>query len=170
MTLMEWAQVAGNLGEMVGAIAVVATLVFVGIQVRQSRIVMAENNSYARLESLDESRRSFSGWRCMLAANPELASLWRVGLAGEELDVDQRLRFRQLQSEYQYLFATAYDRFMVHGMPERAQAMADALALLIEQNPQMPEFTWQDPGTEEFNQEVEAARPGVREARARRSL
>lgn len=36
MTIFELFELLGNLGEFVGAVAVVATLVFVGIQVRQS--------------------------------------------------------------------------------------------------------------------------------------
>ena len=36
MTLMETAQLLGNFGEFFGAIAVVATLIYLAIQVRQS--------------------------------------------------------------------------------------------------------------------------------------
>ena len=156
-----FAQLLGNYGEFVGAITVVATLIFVGIQVRQSRLAMSENNRLSELASLDESRRAFSAWRCMLAADPELSSLWRAGLAGEEFDDDRKFRFSLLLQERQFLFGSAYTRYVVHNMTERANGMAGVLALLIESNPSIPEFSWL-PGAEEFRDEVERQRRLIR--------
>ena len=48
---METIQMLGNLGEFVGAIAVVATLVYLAIQVRHSKEAMEANT-----RSMDESR------------------------------------------------------------------------------------------------------------------
>lgn len=157
-----FAQLLGNYGEFVGAIAVVATLVFVGIEVRQSRLVMSENNELSKLASLDESRRGFSAWRSMLASDPVMSSLWRAGLAGEELDDDQKFRFALLLVEQQFLLLSAYDRYMQHDMSERANAMAGALASLIEGNPSIPEFVWL-PGTEGFRDELERQKLLIRE-------
>ena len=52
MTLMETAQLLGNFGAFVGAIAVVGTLVYLAIQVRHSQEAMRANT-----QSLDEGRR-----------------------------------------------------------------------------------------------------------------
>ena len=43
MTLMETAQLLGNFGEFVGAIAVVATLVYLAVQVGHSKEALKEN-------------------------------------------------------------------------------------------------------------------------------
>ena len=40
MTLMDMAQLLGNFGEFVGAIAVVVTLVYLSVQIRQNTIVL----------------------------------------------------------------------------------------------------------------------------------
>jgi len=152
-----FAQLLGNYGEFVGAIAVVATLIFVGIQVRQSRLAMSESNRLARLASLDESRRGFSAWRCMLATDSAISSLWRAGLAGDDLDEDQRFRFSELLQEQQFLLNTAYDRYVQYDMSDRANMMARALAVRSEQNPSIPKPIWL-PGTEEFRDEVERQR------------
>jgi len=160
------AQLLGNYGEFVGAITVVATLIFVGIQVRQSRLAMSENNRLSKISSLDESRRGFSNWRCMLASDPELSSLWRAGLAGEDLDADRKFRFAQLLREQQFLLVTAYDRYVLHDMRERADAMAGTLAALIERNPSIPEFLWL-PGTEDFRDEMELQRRLIREGKGK---
>ena len=48
---METIQILGNLGEFVGAFAVVATLIYLTIQVRHSRDAMQENSRLARVIS-----------------------------------------------------------------------------------------------------------------------
>ena len=40
MDLMDTAQLLGNFGELVGAIAVVVTLVYLSVQIRQNTIVL----------------------------------------------------------------------------------------------------------------------------------
>ena len=52
MSITELSQVLGNFGEFVGAIAVVATLVYLAIQVRHSKDAMEANT-----RSLEESRK-----------------------------------------------------------------------------------------------------------------
>jgi hypothetical protein len=157
-----FAQLLGNYGEIIGAITMVATLIFVGVEVRQSRLAMSENNELSKLASLDESRRGFSAWRSMLASDQEMSSLWRAGLAREELDDDQKFRFTLLLAEHQFLLLSAYDRYMQHDMSERANAMARGLAHLIEGNAFIPEYDWL-PGTEGFRDELERQKRLIRE-------
>ena len=52
MTVIELSQVLGNFGEFFGAIAVVGTLIFLAIQVRQSKEATEANT-----RSMDEGRR-----------------------------------------------------------------------------------------------------------------
>ena len=52
MTLMETAQLLGNFGEFVGAIAVVGTLVYLAVQVGYSRKSLDENTA-----ALEETRK-----------------------------------------------------------------------------------------------------------------
>lgn len=49
-------------------------------------------------------------------------------------------------------------------MVKRAKAMARGLALLIENNPSIPEFFWL-PGTEGFCDEVERQRAGIQQSK-----
>jgi hypothetical protein len=79
MDHQSFAQLLGNYGEFVGAIAVVITLVFVGIQVRQSSRTMAESNKLAQSATLDESLRQFSQFRRLLASDPDLTRIWIEG-------------------------------------------------------------------------------------------
>ena len=65
MTLMETAQLLGNFGEFFGAIAVVGTLIFLAIQIRQSKDAMNANT-----QSLEEGRKL-----AMAVAHQERATL-----------------------------------------------------------------------------------------------
>jgi hypothetical protein len=62
MTLLEW----GALGEIVGGIAIIVSLIYVGMQLKQS-------NSMARSETRQEISSSMSNWALTLASSPSLA-------------------------------------------------------------------------------------------------
>ncbi|MGI9323688.1 MAG: hypothetical protein ACR2PZ_00605 [Pseudomonadales bacterium] len=63
MDLMSTAQLLGNFGEFAGAIAVVVTLVYVALQVKQSREATIQNTKAVRssiYESLNQTETAFS--------------------------------------------------------------------------------------------------------------
>ena len=66
------------------------------------------------------------------------------------------------ESEMQFLFGTAFDRYIAVDLPDRATSMAGGLAALIEHNPSMPEFLWTVRGTEGFRYAVESQREVLR--------
>lgn len=53
MTVMELSNVLGNLGEFLGSIAVLATLIYVAIQVRHSRLLLEENRRISLSQVFD---------------------------------------------------------------------------------------------------------------------
>jgi flagellar biogenesis protein FliO len=57
MTLIETAQLLGNFGEFFGAIAVVATLVYLAVQVRYSRNALNREASVLKILSLTAMRK-----------------------------------------------------------------------------------------------------------------
>ena len=76
MTLMETAQVLGNFGEFVGAIAVVATLLYLAVQVRHSKEALDANTRTAKASlsyQAAKNRAEFMNGR--LLENPELMNL-----------------------------------------------------------------------------------------------
>ncbi len=77
---METIQMLGSLGEFVGAFAVVATLIYLTIQVRHSRGAMEENSWLARAAVLATTFEHFSRFRCHIIDNADVARIWRKGL------------------------------------------------------------------------------------------
>ena len=86
MTIQE----LGSLGELIAAIATVATLVYLALQIRHN--TRALEHAEER-EILDDGNL----WRSHLIQNPEIAELYRKGLLDPNaLDPIERLRFRML--------------------------------------------------------------------------
>lgn len=84
----------------IGIIAVVVSLVFVGLELRQSRQI-------ASMDQLGIARQLVSEFRSMITDH---ADVWYRGCAGEQLTDVERLVFEQLVSEYGDLAFTLYAR------------------------------------------------------------
>ena len=85
-------QELGSLGELIAAIATVATLIYLAIQIRA-------NTASVRAESRRDAVAQTNGFAAVVANNKELASVFRRGIADyEALDADEQVQF-------QFLFA-----------------------------------------------------------------
>lgn len=96
----------GNLGDFIGGIAVVITLVYLAIQIRQNTIQLRKGAEIARAEARFTSVQAFSEFRSHLITNPEVASLYYRG--GKDIDAlspEDRLRYGLLLQD---LFASMH--------------------------------------------------------------
>lgn len=134
------AQLLGNYGEFVGAIAVVVTLVFVGIQVRQSTRTMAESNKLAQSTTLDESLRHFSQFRRMLATDPGLTRIWIDGRRSGELSEVDSQRFFFLAREYHNMMRNDYVRHISVGRDVYAANAVRSWATQLKEYPGLREI------------------------------
>ncbi len=85
MTLMEISQVLGNVGEFVGAIAVVATLLYLAVQVREA----GRSSKFAAVQANRETRIA---WLSSLRDSPHLPAIHAKLLADEALEAEDELR------------------------------------------------------------------------------
>lgn len=69
MTLAEW----GSIGEFVGGVAVIASLLYVGLQIRQNTLATRAASHHAMTDSFNEINVSFGRY-------PELARVWSRGI------------------------------------------------------------------------------------------
>ena len=137
MTIFEMFELLGNFGEFVGAVAVVATLVFVGIQVRQSTLVLAESNKFARTSALDEALRQFSQFRRLIAGDSDVARVWVEGRQGGELnDIDSE-RFHSLTREYHNIMRNSFIRQKSVGADTYSESIVESWASQIRQYPSL---------------------------------
>jgi hypothetical protein len=86
---MNW-EAIGAIGELIGALAVVVTLLFLTIQIRQSTRAVRHATERGVAEDAN-------AWRYKIIENAEVSQLFRTGLRDPEaLDENDRYRFRML--------------------------------------------------------------------------
>lgn len=89
---MNWDAI-GAIGETVGAVAVVISLVYLAIQMRSQ-------NRETRLSTINSSLTTWNSLMAMVAENSELADIWNRGLKNEELSEGQEVQFRAFANSY----------------------------------------------------------------------
>ena len=83
---MNW-DAAGAIGEIIGAVAVVATLAFLALQIRQGHRMQRDSNALARSAAVNNVYDQFAGFRRVVAADPDVTRGWVEGGAGEKVEV-----------------------------------------------------------------------------------
>ena len=79
----------GSLGELIAAVATIATLVYLAIQIRQ-------NTRALRGTFHDSSVGRIQGWNLAIASDPALSSIYHRAVQGGELSEEEEDRFRLL--------------------------------------------------------------------------
>ena len=102
---MDWNAI-GAIGEIVGAGAVVITLIFLTAQLRQNTKAVEHSTERGAFED-------GQAWLYRMVENPDVVVLYRSGLKGEDLSPDEALRFRFLM---QLLF-THWSHARNHNVP-----------------------------------------------------
>ncbi len=82
---MNWDAV-GAIGEIVGALAVVLTLIVLIFQVRYSTRAMEESNELERMAAIDRHADTIAVWRARITENRELAETWLKVMNNEVLN------------------------------------------------------------------------------------
>jgi len=86
--------------EVVGLSAVVVSLVYVAVQVRQNSELIGQNTLVARSAMVHETSVLYSRFFELIAESPDLASIYRRGINSEALDPDEVVRFESLIEVY----------------------------------------------------------------------
>lgn len=168
MTLMDTAQLLGNLGEFVGALAVVATLFYLAVQVRHSK-----DATEANTRSLDETSRLAKAQTYQARASAS----YQAFMAAAEAGGTAPILVKYADSGFEALSAVEQER-----LRQRALATAiwfDNMFYQYEQGYLDPEFyestirptlrsnakLWRDAGTgfrPSFQREFEQLLPSTR--------
>ena len=107
MTDLNWDAI-GAVGEIVGALAVVLSLAYLAVSIRQNTRQLSEQNLSNRMGALTSVGNSFSAFRTRVTSDSELSSLWTRGSQDlGKLSPEERARFDLL----------CVDLFWAWGMP-----------------------------------------------------
>lgn len=100
----------GSIGELVGGVAVVVSLIYLGIQIRHNTRGLEQNAELMRLSFEESIRREAIEFRSTIAQNPSLSSIWRRGLGTEpDLEVGERVQFELLMANVVSILRAQFD-------------------------------------------------------------
>ncbi len=108
---MNWDAI-GSIAEVVGALAVLITLAYLAVQVRQNSTQLREATRHAKISSLDHTVEMFSRFRGMLTEpnNSELHVRGLESYAG--LSDAEKVQFGALIEEYIFGYHAMYVRYL----------------------------------------------------------
>ena len=90
------------LSQIVAVIGIFASLIFVGLQVRQNTKAIKATSHHAITDS-------FNAINTLIISDQRAARVWRLGMAGAEgLDEDERTSFNFMMLGYMRIFETLY--------------------------------------------------------------
>jgi hypothetical protein len=97
---MNW-EAIGAIGEVLGAAAVIITLAYLAVQIRQNSRQLERSVQAMRVAEDDAISRGFDLWRELLISDEKLSEIYIRGLDDlSALDPTERLRFNLLLSGY----------------------------------------------------------------------
>jgi hypothetical protein len=111
MSLLELSEVLGNFGEFVGAVAVVTTLLYLAVQIRQ-------NNTSQRVAAKQEMTRQFADFIDFLVVNPDLEAIHDRGLAGGELSSAETVTFNRIMAKAAWYMAVMHFQYRVQKLDD----------------------------------------------------
>lgn len=111
MTIQEW----GAIGELIGAIAVVASLVYLAVQIRQNTRQLSLSLQATELAAFERNVAAGNHVREMFIVNPEITELYLRGVRKDENFTDEeKFRFDMIMSNMFSEFQGAYVRHLTY--------------------------------------------------------
>jgi len=107
---MNW-EAAGAIGEIIGALAVFLTLIYLALQIRQ-------NTKAVQASAVDASISKVTSVRQSMYENAEIAEIYIAGLANpDDLDELSRTRFRLLMHNILLAISNIHSQTLFAGLP-----------------------------------------------------
>ena len=116
MDLMSTAQLLGNFGEFVGALAVIGSLVYLPVHIRHGTEQSKLNTKAVEATAYNQTVVEMHAWGRMVVSDPALAGfLWKAMRNPESIEGDDRIRFHGLMGNYLFAFENLF-RLYEQGM------------------------------------------------------
>ena len=171
--MAEAIEILGNLGEFIGAIGIVVTLIYLSIQVRHSRILIEanseateENSRLVRAAAMDRYNDVVSRWRGRLIEDEEVAQIWDKALQGQPIEGSDAVRLENLWIDWINTYRSNFSRASAVGQDGLKRQAVLSVAWMREV-PLFLEFwdwarPWNEVSSKDFVEAVdrELAEPG----------
>jgi hypothetical protein len=125
----------GALGELIGAVAVLATLIYLAIQTRQARIAAEQTLKFAELQASRAVMAGYSQSRSLLLSDPRISDAIAKVNAGEILSDAERIQLAVVFEDLFIASAFSYLSSRASGAVHSSEADIDYIVLLLRENP-----------------------------------
>jgi hypothetical protein len=125
----------GSIADLIGAVAVVVSLIFVGFQIRQANTLAREAAEQKQIESIGSLSR-------LLAENSHLAEVWARAMAGEKLSPAEQVRVTSMITYGQRIWEALYYQYRAGRVPQELWDAHRAQAKAIQNSP-MSKAVWE---------------------------
>lgn len=123
-----------SIAEIIGAIGVMVSLVFVGLQVMQANQLAREAAEQKQIESIGSLSR-------ILAENPHLAELWARAMAGEKLNPAELVSATSMITHGQRIWEALYYQYRAGRVSQELWEAHQTQAKAIQNTP-MSQAVW----------------------------
>jgi hypothetical protein len=86
----------GAIGDLVGGVGVIVSLIYVAHQIRQNSVQIEHNSRHVEAAMYQQTADAFSRWQALVAQDAALTAIWARGVTGQVLDPLERARFGML--------------------------------------------------------------------------
>lgn len=122
---MNWEAIS-TIAEIVGATAVVISLIYLATQIRQNSRQVEEQVRALRLQAYDSAGADFSALRLHISASPQVASVWRRAKDSySALSADERAQANELFHEHMWAYQNILSRMESGASDEALLKLAD---------------------------------------------
>jgi len=165
--MAETIEVLANLGEFVGAIGIIVTLVYLSIQVRHSRslieannVATEENTRLVKAAAMDRYNDAVSRWRGRLIENEEVAKIWDKAIRGQPVEGSDALRLENLWIDWINTYRSNYSRAKAVGEVGLKHQAVISVALNMREAPMLLELwewarPWNEASSEDFVESID---------------
>ena len=135
---MNWTAI-GAIGELIGALAVVITLIFLAVQLRHGSRSLDESNRLNRVGAVDRHNDTISRWRGRMMENEDLARIWLAATRDEALTELETFRMNNLFVDFTNTQRSNFVRAKAVGEDGLAELAALSVAVEIRNSKRMLE-------------------------------
>lgn len=108
--MMNWEAIS-TIAEIVGATAVVISLVYLAIQIRQNNRQVEEQIRALRMQAYDTAGADFSALRLHISGSPQRSSVWRRAKDSyKALEPDERAQANEMLHELMWAYQNIFSR------------------------------------------------------------
>ena len=125
-----------SIAEIFSSIAILATLIFVLVEIRQNTQAIEQNAAWMRLASLDAGYEQFAEFRRLLLTDNEVFRLWEDGCSSE-LSGDEARRYDIIAEDWLFLQRNVSERSVALAGRELLDAQAAGTAARINRCPRL---------------------------------